>query len=247
MPAERLQKLIARSGLASRRKAETLITAGRVQVNDQVVDELGSRADPASDRITVDGRPLRFPRTSTYVALWKPSGIVSTAQDEKGRRTVVDLVKGLDARIFPVGRLDMDADGILLLTNDGALSASLTHPSRQVTKLYRCRVRGIPGVNAFQTLTRGITLDDGPAQARVARRAPDSTGNTPGSDWVEISVIEGRKHLVKRMLEAIGHPVIHLRRIRFGPIGLEHLRPGQWRHLRRHEIRRLRSTAGKPT
>ena len=157
MALERLQKILAKSGVAARRKAEELITAGRVAVNGEVVRELGSRADPDRDRITLDGRVLEQPRTPTYIVLWKPAGVVTTAKDELNRRTVVDLVR-CDTRVFPVGRLDMDAEGVLLMTDDGDLAAALTHPSGEVPKVYRAKVRGRPSPETLKLLESEATV-----------------------------------------------------------------------------------------
>lgn len=241
MSEERIQKLIARAGIAARRKAEELITSGRVKVNDQVVTELGTKADPERDKIEVDGRRLHMPRTPTYIVLWKPTGVVTTANDELNRRTVIDLVQ-CDARVFPVGRLDYDAEGLLLLTDDGDLAAALTHPSGHVEKVYRCRVVGFVRPDALKTLETGVELEDGPAQATRARLIYED-GPHRGPAWVELAVTEGRNHLVKRMLQAVGHPVTLLRRVRFGPLELDDLRPGKWRNLRRDEVARLRAAA----
>jgi pseudouridine synthase len=244
MALERLQKILAKSGVAARRKAEELITAGRVAVNGEVVRELGSRADPDRDRITLDGRVLEQPRTPTYIVLWKPAGVVTTAKDELNRRTVVDLVR-CDTRVFPVGRLDMDAEGVLLMTDDGDLAAALTHPSGEVPKVYRAKVRGRPSPETLKLLEKGLELEDGFAIATHAKWV-DSDPESPRGKaigWVELTVTEGRNHLVKRMLDAVGHPVLALRRLRFGPLDLEGLRVGKWRHLRHEEVRRVRSTA----
>lgn len=238
MAAERLQKLIAQAGITSRRKAEAYLLAGRVQVNGEVITTLGAKADPDRDQIQVDGRPLKLPKTNVYVLLWKPTGVVTTLSDELGRRTVVELVRGTGRRLFPVGRLDYDAEGVLLLTDDGNLAAQLAHPRSQVPKVYRAKVKGHPSDEALKALTQGIELDDGPAQAIKAKRA-----SRPGDDshWVELTVSEGRNHLVKRMLAHVGHPVMRLRRVQFANLDLEGLKPGKWRHLRKDDLRMLRA------
>ncbi|MFN3202155.1 MAG: pseudouridine synthase [Bradymonadia bacterium] len=242
MAAERIQKLIAQAGITSRRKAEAYILAGRVTVNGETVDTLGAKADPSTDTILVDGRPLRLHKTNMYVLLWKPTRVVTTLSDELGRRTVVDLVTGTGRRLFPVGRLDYDAEGVLLLTDDGSLAAQLAHPRTQVPKVYRAKVKGHPSDEALKALTAGIELEDGPAIALKAKRA-----SRPGDDanWVELTVAEGRNHMVKRMLAHVGHPVIRLRRIRFANLDLEGLKPGKWRHLRRDDLRMLRAAVNK--
>jgi 23S rRNA pseudouridine2605 synthase len=244
MALERLQKILARAGVSARRKAEELISARRVTVNGEIVSELGARADPTRDRIALDGRVLEQPRTSTYIVLWKPAGVVTTAKDELDRRTVIDLVR-CESRVFPVGRLDMDAEGVLLLTDDGDLAAALTHPSGEVPKVYRAKVRGRPSPETLKLLEKGLELEDGFAIATHARWVESDPDSPRGKaiGWVELTVTEGRNHLVKRMLDAVGHPVLALRRLRFGPLDLEGLRVGKWRHLRHEEVRRIRSTA----
>ena len=239
MAQQRVQKLIAQAGITSRRKAEAYILAGRVQVNGELVAELGVKADPEVDAILVDDRPLRLPKTPMYILLWKPVGVVTTLSDELGRKTVVDLVTGTGRRLFPVGRLDYDAEGALLLTDDGDLAAQLAHPRSQIPKVYRAKVKGHPSDEALKALTNGVELDDGPAIALKAKRA-----SRPGdeSHWVELTVAEGRNHMVKRMLSHVGHPVIRLRRIRFASLDLEGLRPGKWRHLRKDDLRMLRAS-----
>lgn len=240
---ERLQKIIAQAGVASRRRAESLITEGRVRVNGRTVTELGAKADPERDRIEVDGQRIQVPRAWTYILLYKPTGTVTTAQDEFQRKTVFDVLKGVDARLFSVGRLDYDAEGALLLTNDGELAAALAHPSGEVAKTYRVKVRGQPEDDALNKLTRGVILEDGLATATHVHRSVPSQQTSENNTWIELTVTEGRNHLVKRMLEAIGHPVIRLRRTSFAGLTLDGLRAGQWRHLRRDELKRLRELA----
>lgn len=243
MAQERLQKILARAGVASRRKSEVVITEGRVRVNGQIVRTLGAKADPEVDKIEVDGRKLVMPRSNTYIILNKPPGVVTTAADEFQRQTVLDLVQ-TEARVFPVGRLDLDAEGLLLLTNDGDLAAALMHPSGEVPKTYRAKVRGKPTEDALITLMQGVLLDDGPARAqhvfRVHGMGPKAATNNA---WIELTVTEGRNHLIKRMLEAIGHPVVRLRRMAIAHLTLDGLRPGKWRHLQKEELRKLRAVA----
>ena len=242
MARERLQKLIAQAGVASRRKAEALIQAGRVRVNGEVVTTPGTKADLRADRVEVDGRVLKRPRAWTYVLLNKPAGVVTTASDEYQRETVLDLIKGVEARIFPVGRLDLDAEGLLLLTNDGELTAALTHPAGQVNKTYRVKVRGRPTDEALAQLMTGVILEDGPAQAAHVHRTEVAGPRTSRQNtWIELTVTEGRNHLVKRMFDAIGHPVIRLRRVAMANLDLSGLAPGRWRHLRREELRKLKA------
>ena len=234
---ERLQKILARAGIASRRNAEAYLRAGRVTVNGQLA-ALGQSADPDNDHIAVDGRRIRLPRVLTYIILYKPEGVVTTASDEYNRRNVLDLIQGVDARLFPVGRLDLDAEGLLILTNDGDLAAGLTHPAGEVPKTYRVKARGLVPEFAVDQLRRGLTLEDGPARAFSARRLP-SRDPRADNTWLELTVTEGRNHLVKRMLDAIGYPVLRLRRIAFANLTLEGMRVGEWRNLRRDEVRPL--------
>jgi 23S rRNA pseudouridine2605 synthase len=230
---ERLQKVLARSGFGSRRACETLVASGRVTVNGEIA-ELGRRVDVESDRVEVDGIPVQTdPRIVTYL-LHKPAGVVTTASDPQGRPTVVDLVPE-DPRVFPVGRLDMDTEGLLLLTNDGDLALRLSHPRHGVEKTYLAEVDGLPGERALRRLRRGIELDDGPtapASARVVGRSPDGSA-------VEITIHEGRNRQVRRMLDAVGHPVRRLVRTRIGPITDAGLQPGSWRRLDAQEVRAL--------
>lgn len=244
MAIDRLQKIIARAGVTSRRKAEEYITAGRVTVNGHAVTELGARADPHSDTIEVDGRRIVLPDTWTYIVLNKPAGTVTTASDEFQRDTVIDALGGLDVRVYPVGRLDLDAEGLLLMTNDGDLAAALTHPAGEVPKTYRVKLRGRVAEDSLTQLLLGVELEDGPAAATYVQRAdvslrPSRVNNT----WIDLTVTEGRNHLVKRLCAAIGHPVVRLRRIQFANLTLRGLRPGQWRALTPEELRNLRGIA----
>lgn len=227
--------MLARAGLGSRRACEELIEAGRVRVNGERA-ELGRRVDPGRDVVEVDGVPVGVAPGLVYYLLNKPLGVVSTAADPQGRRTVVDLVPD-DPRVFPVGRLDADTEGLLVLTNDGALAHRLTHPSFGVDKEYLARVEGRPTAGALRRLREGIELDDGPtAPARVSRVAPD---------LIRITIHEGRNRQVRRMFEAIGHPVVRLVRHRIGPLTDRKLAPGAWRALTQDEVRALeRATAG---
>ncbi|MCB9548990.1 MAG: pseudouridine synthase [Myxococcales bacterium] len=240
---DRLQKILARAGVSSRRAAEDLLRAGRVRVNGEVAT-LGQSADGDRDLIELDGKRVRLPRAWTYVILYKPEGVVTTASDEYDRRNVVDLIKGMETRIYPVGRLDLDAEGLLLLTNDGDMTTALTHPAGEVPKTYRVKARGLIAEPSLDQLRQGIELEDGPAKAtfvhRITHRGPHQSGD---NSWIELTVTEGRNHLVKRMFEAIGHPVIRLRRITFANLDLEGLRPGEWRNLRRDELHKLKAIA----
>lgn len=232
---ERLQKLIAAAGLASRRKAETWIAAGRVTINGRVAN-LGDRADVARDRIEVEGRALRLEQPKVYLLLNKPTGYVTTARDPQGRKVVNDLLRDVAVRIFPVGRLDLNTEGLLLLTNDGDLAARLTHPRHQVAKTYLVRVRGALSNEARKLLEEGVTLEDGPtAPAKLAKV------RTAGSHtWLELTIHEGRNRQVRRMCEAVGLSVSRLKRIGLAFLQIEGLPLGHHRHLTVSEVRRLK-------
>jgi 23S rRNA pseudouridine2605 synthase len=239
---ERLQKAIAKAGVASRREAERLIAAGRVRVNGQVVTILGTKVDPERDRIEVDGRPIRT-EAHVYVMLNKPAGYVTTAKDPQGRPTVLDLVASVPQRVFPVGRLDRDTRGLLLLTNDGYLAHRLTHPSFEVVKVYRAKLQGAISRQAVHRLRNGVLLDGrmtAPAQVRVLSRSIDSS-------WIEIAIHEGRNRQVRRMAQAVGFPVIELVRIQFGPLRLGDLPSGNFRYLQEVEVQALRNTVLRRT
>ena len=265
---ERLQKILAHAGIASRRAAEALIAEGRVRVNGQVVTEMGVRADPTTDAIEVDGKPLGAPAgleetpQLTYIMLNKPLGVVATAKDPQGRLTVLDLVQARSAasapkderqkakdqqatgdkrpssalsRIYPVGRLDVNSTGLLLLTDDGDLTFRLTHPRFGVEKEYRALVRGRPDESALRRLREGVEIEgETTAPARV-----EETGRSGSNAWLRVVIHEGRKRQVRLMCAAVGHPVIELQRVRFGPLALGSLQPGKWRHLAVHEVHAL--------
>lgn len=236
---ERLQKVMARRGVASRRKCEELIQAGRVTVNGKIVRELGAKVS-AGDRISVDGWEFKEDAPRVYILLNKPKGYVTTASDPEGRKTVLDLLSGIQDRVFPVGRLDYDTEGLLLLTNDGELSFALTHPKYGVDKTYTARVWGVPSESKLQELSRGIMLEDGitaPAKVKLLSRGRQSE--------VQISIHQGKKRQVRRMLQAVGHRVVSLRRIRFGPLNLGGLPLGSFRHLTRQEVAALKAAVNK--
>jgi 23S rRNA pseudouridine2605 synthase len=229
----RLNAYLARAGVASRRGAEDLIRAGRVRVNGEVAG-LVTFVEPR-DNVEVDGSPIE-PEPLTYVLLHKPAGVVTTARDPQGRPTVVGLV-GHERRVVPVGRLDADTTGALLLTNDGPLAHRLMHPRYEVGKVYEAEVEGEPSDEALAQLAEGVVLDDGrTAPARVRRLGPSR---------VELTIHEGRKHQVKRMLQAVGHPVRRLHRNRYAGLTLDGLAPGEWRELTSDEVKRLRAP-GRP-
>ena len=237
---ERLQKVIAKAGLASRRRAEKMILSGRVKVNGTVVTELGYKVDPIAELISVDDHLLPMQEQKTYILLHKPAGYVTTVYDPHGRPTVLDLSPDT-RRLFPVGRLDMNSEGLLLLTNDGTLAYLLTHPRFGVTKIYEVWIRGQPSADALRPLTTGIQLEDGPARALKV----SLTGSwAQGSRW-EVVMVEGRKREVRRMFKAIGAPVQRLIRRKLGPLSLGRLLPGQTRLLTKAEVTALYQTAGQ--
>jgi len=235
---ERLQKVLARAGFGSRRAAEELIAAGRVAVDGEVAS-LGRRVDPERNRITVDGIPVVVRADVVYYLLNKPARVVTTARDPEGRPTVIDLVP-LEPRVFPVGRLDYETEGLLVLTNDGELAQLLSHPSHAVAKAYLVEVEGVPSRAALRQLREGVDLDDGrtaPARARIVQTHGDGAA-------LEVVIHEGRNRQVRRMCEQVGHPVRRLVRTRIGPVSDRRLGPGEWRPLRRREVRALFEAAG---
>lgn len=237
---ERLQKVMAHAGVASRRACEDIIREGRVAVNGVIVTELGTKVDPHQDTITVDGEPIDVVENYTYIALHKPPSAISTVDDSHGRTTVVDLVD-VDTRVYPVGRLDADSEGLVLLTDDGELTHRLTHPGFEHQKEYHVRVSGRPSKEALKRLRSGVRLEDdltAPAHVDVLRY---EDGNT----WLWMILHEGRKRQIRRMADAVGHPVKRLIRVRMGPIRLGNLLPGQWRHLSQHEVEELQAAVGE--
>ncbi|MDP2183207.1 MAG: pseudouridine synthase [Actinomycetota bacterium] len=237
----RVQKFLARAGVASRRGSEDLMTAGRVQVNGEPVTSLGAKVDPACDVVTVDGRVVSLGDEPVYLVLNKPAGYVTTMDDPQGRATVAELIPPDEPALFPVGRLDRDTTGLLLFTTDGELGFRLLHPSFHVEKAYLAEVDGSPAEEDLERLRQGIDLDDGPTKPAGVRLVEERDGGAV----VEIVLSEGRKRQVKRMLSAIGNPVLQLHRTRFGPIDLGDLPEGQTRTLSAEEIESLRSVAGK--
>jgi len=236
---ERLQKIIAAAGVASRRKAEELIVQGRVTVNGRAVTELGSKADPARDHIRVDGKLLRRPGRPVYLLLNKPPGYVSTVSDPQRRPTVISLLRGVTERVYPVGRLDYHSYGLILLTNDGELANFLMSPASKIPRTYHVKLEGRPSPAELSRLEEGIVLDG-------RRTAPASIRQTVEREkpWYEITLIEGRYHQVRRMFERIGHPVIKLKRVRIAFLTDRNLAPGAFRHLSPGEVERLKNWKG---
>lgn len=230
----RLQKALAKAGIASRRQAEELIAAGRVQVNGQVVREMGTQVS-LSDKLSVDGKPVRGPEENVYILLYKPVGCVTTTDDPYGRKKVTDYVTGIAARLFPVGRLDYDTDGALLLTNDGELANRLMHPRYGVVKTYQAIVSGQVSTQTVEQLAEGILLDGVmTAPAQVALLGTD--GKT---SKLQLRLHEGRNRQVRRMLDSVDHPVLSLTRTGYGPLSVTGLKPGTWRYLTQSEVQRL--------
>lgn len=240
----RLQKIISTAGVASRRAAEKLIQEGRVSVNGQTVRELGSKADPEVDRIRVDDRRVKGAQRLRYFLLNKPRGYVTTRSDPEKRRTVLDLMKGVREYVYPVGRLDYDSEGLLILTNDGELAATLAHPRHEVERVYDTQVLGVPDAHDIDRLSKGIVIEGRrTSQAHVELLPRRSEGDT---SVLRVTIHEGRSRQVRRMCDAIGHPVRTLRRVRIGPITDKNLRLGTYRELTAEEVRRLKSSAKKP-
>lgn len=232
----RLQKIIARSGITSRRKAEELIRHGLVTVNGETVMTLGTKVDPVADHIKVNGRHLKAQPPDMFLMLNKPLGYISTLHDPAGRPTIKALVPKPSLRLFSVGRLDYDSEGLLLLTNNGDIAQACLHPAHHVHKTYLVKIKGILEDSEIQQLRHGLMLEDGPTAPAKVKKA----GKAEANSWVEITIHEGRKHQVKRMFEQIGHPVIRLKRIQFGPLNLGTLPPGQTRYLTDKEANDLR-------
>ncbi|MDT8901182.1 pseudouridine synthase [Anaeroselena agilis] len=238
---ERLQKIISQAGIASRRHAEELITAGRVTVNGRVVAELGAKVEPGRDIVAVDGQTIAG-EEKYYLLLNKPRGVVTTLSDPRGRKTVAELIADVPARLYPVGRLDYNTEGLLLLTNDGRLTHALTHPSHEIDKTYVASVAGRPTEEKLDRLRIGITLEDGvtaPAKVRL-------TGYDPVADTATLAIVihEGRNRQIRRMCAAIGHPVVKLKRTEFAFLNLAGIRRGRYRHLETSEIAALKQLAG---
>lgn len=235
---ERIQKVLARAGVASRRAVEEMIVRGRIRVNGQRV-ELGRRIDTSKDIVEVDGSRVPLRAELAYYLVNKPVGVVTTAHDEEGRETVMDLLEP-EVRVYPVGRLDMDSEGVVLLTNDGELAQRLTHPSFEVSKTYLVEASGSVKEKSLRALARGVELDDGvtaPAEVRLIEKSPRGT-------LVEVSITEGKNRQIRRMFEAVGHPVRRLVRTAIGPLMLGRLKPATYRKLRPDEVMSLYRAAG---
>jgi 23S rRNA pseudouridine2605 synthase len=239
--SERIQKILAKAGIASRREAERMVAEGRVMVNGKVIETLGFKADPSKDHIKVDGKRLPHVEPKVTLLLNKPRGYLSTVDDPQGRPTIMDLLKKVEWRVYPVGRLDFDAEGLLLLTNDGDLTHVLSHPRFAIPRTYLVKITGVPDEKKLVRLKTGLMLEDGKARAVSSSILRHGEKNC----WVRVMVAEGRNRLVKRMFAAIGHPVLKLKRVEFGPIQLGSLPIGQFRYLTPEEIAKLKAESSK--
>jgi|SRR4051794_8401569 23S rRNA pseudouridine2605 synthase len=244
---ERLQKIIAHAGYASRREAEAMIREGRITVNGRIVTELGTRADPAHDHIKVDGKLITRAEDHRYILIYKPKEVMTTVEDPQGRRTVVELVRGVRERIYPVGRLDYHSEGLVLLTNDGELAYKVSHPKNGSVKTYNVKVRGVPEERLIDKLRRGITIEG--KRTLPCDIAPiKTTGRNAeeGNSWWEVKLREGRTQQIRKMFQAVGHPVSKLKRVAIGPIFDPKLLPGVWRELTKHEVKLLETLKDVP-
>lgn len=232
---ERIQKILSQAGIASRRASEQLMLDGRVMVNGVTVRELGTKADPSRDDIRVDGRRIKVVAQHRYLLLNKPRGYVTTRSDPQRRPTVIDLLHGIREYVYPVGRLDFDSEGLLLLTNDGDLAARLTHPRHGIARVYEARVLGVPDAHDLERLAKGVTID--------GRRTEPAEVREVGPSHLRITIREGRNRQIRKMCDAIGHPVEQLRRVAIGPVKDAKLKPGQWRELTESEVESLRRAA----
>ena len=234
---ERLQKILSQAGVASRRASEQLMLEGRVTVNGKTIRELGTKAEASRDDIRVDGRRVRVAERHRYLLLNKPRGYVTTRSDPQRRPTVIDLLRGVREYVYPVGRLDFDSEGLLLLTNDGDLAARLTHPRHGVARVYDVRVLGEPDRHDIDRLSKGVTIED--------RRTEPADVKVAGPGHLIVTIREGRNRQVRKMCDAIGHPVVALKRVAIGSIRDAKLKPGQWRELTEDEVRRLKAVAAE--
>lgn len=232
---QRIQKIIAMMGIASRRKAEELIISGRVLVNGKLAT-IGMKADPETDHIKVDGKLLTKPEPKIYLAFNKPRGVITSLSDPEGRPTIMDCIKGVKYRVFPVGRLDYDTEGLILLTNDGDLAHAITHPSKKIPKTYLAKIKGLIDDAVVRKLAKGIKLEDGMTLPAKIKKLDQTENNS----WLEITIFEGRKRQIRRMFETVGHPILKLKRVAINGIFLGDLKAGEYRYLKDDEIRHLR-------
>ncbi len=232
----RLQKFLAENGVASRRMSEELIRQGRVKVNSEVIFEMGTKVTE-EDLVEVDGKEIRRNKKNIYVVLNKPCGVVSTSKDQFGRSTVIDLVKDINERIYPIGRLDYDTSGLILMTNDGEFTFQLTHPKHEINKVYIARVKGTPSKEKIQSFQKGLKIEDyitSPAKLKIMN-------STKTTSTLEITIHEGKNRQIRKMCDAIGHPVIELKRVSIENINLGNLPEGKWRHLKINELEEIKN------
>jgi pseudouridine synthase len=232
----RLQKYLSQAGIASRRASEYLILQGLVKVNGKIINTLGTKVNPKTDIIEVNGKKCNIKHSSIYIIMNKPKGVLTTVKDPFGRPNVIDLLTTVNERVFPVGRLDKETEGLLLLTNDGVVTNKLTHPKYGIEKTYIAHVKGLFKEESIKALERGIILEDGvtaPASVRIIKMLKEST-------VLEIKIREGRKRQIRRMCSAVGHPIINLKRTKIGLLTLNRLKPGEWRFLNKKEIDYIR-------
>jgi 23S rRNA pseudouridine2605 synthase len=237
---ERLQKVMSEFGVASRRKCEEMIAEGKVKVNGCLITEPGCKVDKEKDIIEVEGRIIKNSDTRIYILLNKPTGYITSVKDQFGRPTVLDLLEGVSSRVFPIGRLDYDTEGLIILTNDGDLTYKITHPKHNIDKTYRALVKGRVDEEDIMTFSKGIAIEDyitTPASLRIIRQAKENS-------IIEITIHEGKNRQVRKMCAAIGHEVIQLQRTKIGEIGLDYLNPGQWRYLNKKEINYMKTLGG---
>src|SRR5947209_2406603 len=237
---ERLQKIIAHAGGSSRREAEAMIREGRVTLNGRVRSELGTKAEADRDHIKVDGKLITRAEPHRYILLYKPKEVMTTVEDPQGRRTVIELVRGIRERIYPVGRLDYHSEGLVLLTNDGELAFKVSHPTHGSVKTYNVKVRGVPEERLVDKLRRGITLDGKRTlPCEIDRLKTTGRGEDEGNSWFEVKLREGRTHQIRKMFQAVGHPVSKLKRVAIGPISDPKPTAGVWRELTKGEVKML--------
>jgi len=238
---ERLQKYLASVGIASRRKCEELILHGHIRVNNSVVTKLGTKIDPQKDIVEVEGKLIKYKEKKrySYILLNKPKGYLTSLSDPFGRPTVLDLLKGIKERVYPVGRLDFNSEGILILTNDGDLAYALTHPAKEVEKVYIVKVKGIPSPEKLKILSEGVVLEN---NYRISPCSIYLLKITNGNAILKIKIREGKKRQIRKMGEYIGHFVLKLRRTQLGPIYLKGVKPGEYRYLNKEEIKSLKKT-----
>ena len=246
MPTERLQKIIAAAGVASRRKAEALITGGMVSVNGQTVTELGSKADPEHDHIRVNGKLLHGAERHVYLLMNKPKGYVTTLHDPEHRPTVVDLLRGVGARVYPVGRLDYASEGLLILTNDGDLAHRLMKAASHVPKTYMVKVAGNPSEESLAKLRAGVSIPSDRGKRVRTASAKIRVIRESANPWYEVTLIEGKNRQIRRMFEEVGHHVEKIKRVRYGPLQLD-VHPGEFRRLTAEEVSKLQALAGTST